>query len=387
MNDVLTKTELASLLESQESPCVSIFLSTHPTGREGGQDPIRLKNLLKLAEERLQEKGIHKTKARALLEPAAALSADPGFWRRRSDGLAIYLSSGRLRTYRVAYAFQEGVYVADAFAIRPLLPFLSEAGRYFILALSQNEVRLVEAHRSSARDVVLEGFPMTVDEMLALGDRREESLRHHSGSSAGRGGTGAVFHGQSGGADKTRHKKDVLRFFERVDAGLSDLLKDERAPLILAGVESEIAQYRGVNTYRFLTEPALIGNPERWAIDDLREQTWEHVRPFLSARTEAALVRYRELMGSVRVSDDPVACLSAAFQGRVEALFLSSGKECWGTIGSKGMEIEFHDPRREGDVELLEKAAAEALRQRGSVYVLEEDAMPGDAVVAAVFHY
>jgi hypothetical protein len=387
MNDILTKTELASLLETQEAPCVSIFLSTHRTGREGGQDPIRLKNLLKLAEERLEERGIHRTKARALLEPAAALSADPDFWRRRSDGLAVYMSSGRLRAYRVAYAFQEGVSVADAFAVRPLLPFLSEGGRFFILALSQNGVRLVEAHRSSAREVSLEGFPTTLDEMLAGGDRREETLSYHSGSSAGRGEAAAVFHGQSGGADKTLHKRDLIRFFQRVNAGLGDLLKDERAPLILAGVESEVAQYREVNTYRFLAEPPLVGNPERWTANDLRERTWELVRPLLSARTAAGLARYRELTGSARISDDPVACLSAAFQGRVEALFLSVGKECWGTIGAKGMEIELRDPRREGDIELLEKAAAEVLRHRGDVYVLEEGSMPGGTVVAAIFRY
>lgn|GEM_PF-1889317 len=234
---------------------------------------------------------------------------------------------------------------------------------------------------------MLEGFPTTLDEMMALGDRREETLRYHSGSSAGRGDAAAVFHGQSGGADKTLHKKDVIRFFQHVNAGLGDLLRDERAPLILASVESEVAQYRAVNTYRLLAEQALVGNPDRWTVNDLRERTWELVRPLLSARTGAGLARYRELAESARVSDDPVACLSEAFQGRVEELFLSSGKECWWTIGAKGMEIELRDPRREGDVELLEKAAAEVLRHRGAVYVLEEEAMPGDAVVAAIFHY
>lgn len=387
MNDVLTKTELSSLLESQETPCVSIFLSTHHSEPEGGQDRIRLKNLLKLAEEGLEARGIHKTRARAILEPAASLSNDRDFWRRRSDGLAVYISSVTFRVYRVAHVFREEVSVGNAFAIRPLLPFLSENGRFFILALSQNEVRLVEAHRSSAREVVLEGFPTTIDELLASGDRREEGLRYHSGSSAGRGAAGAVFHGQSGGSDKTLHKKDVARLFHRINAGLGDLLKAERAPLILAGVGSEIAQYRRVNTYRFLAEPALVGNPERWTVNDLRERTWELVRPLLSARIGAGLAHYQQLAGSGRVSDDPVVCLAAVFRGEVEELFLASAKECWGVIVGETMEIELCDSHEEGAVELLERAAAEVLRHHGAVYVLEEEAMPSGTPIATIFHY
>jgi hypothetical protein len=386
MEGVLTVTELGHLLEAQEAPCVSIFLSTHRAAREGEQVPIRFRNLLKLAEERLEGSGIRRPEAKALLEPAWVLAADSDFWRRQSDGLAVYLSSGTLRAYRLPYPFEESVSVGDAFAIRPLLPLLSEDARFFVLALSQNEVRLVEGNRSSAREVLLEGFPTSLGE-APEGVDREPHLRYHPGPSAGRGKPSATFHGQSEATGKTHHKQDVAGFFRRVDAGLHEILRDERAPLLLAGVDYELAQYRELNTYPFLAEAALVGSPERMTVEDLHQRGWELIRPLLAARKDEALARYRELTGTGRVSDDPASCLAAAFQGRVETLFVAAGKEAWGTIGAKGIGVELHDERQEGDVELLEKAAAEVLRHRRTVYALEEESMPGNALVAGIFHY
>jgi len=152
-------------------------------------------------------------------------------------------------------------------------------------------------------------------------------------------------------------------------------------------VDYELAQYRELNTYPFLAEAALVGSPERMTVEDLHQRGWELIRPLLAARKDEALARYRELTGTGRVSDDPASCLAAAFQGRVETLFVAAGKEAWGTIGAKGIGVELHDERQEGDVELLEKAAAEVLRHRRTVYALEEESMPGNALVAGIFHY
>ena len=71
--EMLNRKELKDLAENPKGPCVSIFMPTHFKGPETQQNPIRLKNLLREAEQRLVELEIRPAEARELLAPAAAL--------------------------------------------------------------------------------------------------------------------------------------------------------------------------------------------------------------------------------------------------------------------------------------------------------------------------
>ena len=54
--DLLDRNALWSLMEEGAERCVSIYLPTHRAGSDIQQDPIRLKNLLRRAEESLRAK-------------------------------------------------------------------------------------------------------------------------------------------------------------------------------------------------------------------------------------------------------------------------------------------------------------------------------------------
>ncbi len=141
--DILTKTELEQLMRKEQQWCVSIYMPTHRTGTDAQQDPIRLKNLLREAEIQLSAQGIGRREVQNMLEPASMLIQDSNFWQHQSDGLAIFISSSRVRRYRLPLKFEELVVVIDHFHIKPLLPLFTGDGQFYILALSQNEVRLL----------------------------------------------------------------------------------------------------------------------------------------------------------------------------------------------------------------------------------------------------
>jgi hypothetical protein len=88
MNE-LSKDELKLLIEKRKAPCLSIFMPTHKAGAEVQQNAIRLKNLLKEAEDRLVTGGRRPAEVEKLLEPAQALVKNNPFWRQQSSGLAI----------------------------------------------------------------------------------------------------------------------------------------------------------------------------------------------------------------------------------------------------------------------------------------------------------
>jgi len=123
--DSITMQDLKFLSTCDSKNCVSLFMPTHRARPQSEQNPIRLKNLLRLAEERLEERGLSKKVIEPLMEAPRRLLGDFSFWERQSDGLAVFFSRDILKTYRLPLAFPELVVVADNFHIKPLRTWVS----------------------------------------------------------------------------------------------------------------------------------------------------------------------------------------------------------------------------------------------------------------------
>jgi hypothetical protein len=157
--DLFINRDVQRLSAVENAWCVSIFLPTHRTGTQMQQDPIRLKNLLREAEDQLRAAGVRQPDATSLLEPVEALFSDRDFWQHQSDGLAVFASEGQFERFRVPLPLEQLVIVAPRFQLKPLFPLLTGDGHFYILALSQNEVRLLEATRHSVGEIEVEQLP------------------------------------------------------------------------------------------------------------------------------------------------------------------------------------------------------------------------------------
>lgn len=368
--------------------CVSIYMPTHRAGRGIQQDPIRLKNLLGEAEEALTLSGLRTPEAQELLEPAEKLLQDGLFWQRQSDGLALFLSSEAFRSYRLPFDFDELVVVTDRFHVKPLLPLLS-GGQFYVLALSQNEVRLLQGTRYSVSEVDLKNAPESLAKALRYEDP-EKRLQFHTSTRTpgGKGQRPAIFHGH-GVASADDPKDYILRYFHQVDEGLHDLLRDEQAPLVLAGVDYLLPIYREANMYPYLVDEGIEGNPEELKAKELHEQAWAIVQPrFLTAQKEAA-AQYRQLAGagSEQASNDLKEVVPTAYHGRVETLFVAVGLQQWGTFDPNTNAVQLHEEAEPGDEDLLDFAGVQTLLSRGTVYAVEPEKVPDEALLAAVFRY
>ena len=111
------------------------------------QDPIRFKNLLRDAKKQLLGGGMGPREADALLQPAQALLDDSNFWNHQHDGLAIFMAADDFHYYPLPFSVEELLVLAQSYYVKPVLPLFTNNGHYFILAISQNEVRLFEGTR------------------------------------------------------------------------------------------------------------------------------------------------------------------------------------------------------------------------------------------------
>lgn len=381
---LISRDELRELMETRLNPSVSIFLPTHRAGKEIQQDPIRLKNLLTEAEKRLIAGGMRSPDARDLLAPASSLLEDGWFWRHQSDGLAIFLNQELSRSYRLPLEFTDLLVISDNFHIKPLLPLISGDENFYILALSQNENRLLEGTRFGIDQVDLENVPDSMAEALRF-DLTERQLQYHTKSSPKGGQRDALYHGQ--GAVSNGEKEDILRYFQQVNKGVQETLQNETAPLILAGVDYLLPIYHEANTYPYLIEPGIEGNPEALSPQELHERAWEKIASYFQRDMKEAIGRYKQVASSDQASKDLSETISIAYHGGVDTLFIRKDAQRWGHFDPVANTLDLHASHQPGDDDLLDTCAVHTYINGGKVYLVEPNIMPADASLAAIFRY
>ncbi len=387
--DRLSKNEIKTLLEMHEGPCVSIFLPTSRGGVESQQDELRLRHQIRDSENRLLLENLRSTEVEKLLDPFNALLDDGGFWLHTVDGLAIFRTSEMFSYYRLPCSFKEQVVVSDHFYLKPLLPFLATGGRFYILAISQNAIRLLEGTRFSIHELELpETVPANLAEALKYEEAENEVSFYSSSSGAlvGKGGRkAAIFYGQGVGHDDS--KDHLLRYFQQIDRGLHALLRDESVPLVLAGVEYLFPIYRQANTYPYLLHQGVPGNPDKLSSDVLHEEAWAVVEPYFQRVQERTAAQYRDNIGTARTSNDIREIMPAAYYGQIGSLFVAIDQELWGNFDPTSNTIHVHKEARFRDDDLLDEAATQTILHGGSVYAVEQAKVPGESMLAAVFRY
>jgi hypothetical protein len=376
--------DLRQLTDPNEGPCVTICLPTHVAGADGQQDAVRLKNLADRAERQLAEGWLRAPEARDLVAPVRALPTDHEFWHRRSHGLALFLDRGSLRRFRVPIDLEELVLVNRRFHVKALLPLLTSGDRFFVLVLSQHNVRLFEATQYQIEQVDVAGLPQRMDEALNL-DGADRGSQSHFAMKGGKKKQSSVFHGQGGVPDS--HKDELAQFFRLIDSALVPVLRDETTPLILAGVDYLLPIFRKACRYAQLARPELVGNFDHLSARQIHEKVWPLAKPLLNEARERSAAKYCRLAGTGKTTDDIREAISAAVAGRVESLFVASDHWLWGVCDPQGKVIDLHDSPQPGDDDLLDSVAVQALLHRGSVFVVQGQNVPSSRQIAAVMRF
>jgi hypothetical protein len=379
----LSKEDLKVLLDKQGGLCISIFMPTYRTGMEIQQNQIRFKNLIRNTEDKLLASNVRPREIKTFLEDAQALTNNVTFWRHQSDGLAIFVTTGFFRSYCLPIHFEEMIFVTDRFHIKPLLPLLRGDEHFYILALSQNAVRLLEGTKHSIKEIDLESIPKSLAKALAY-DEPEKQVRFRAGTPGG-GDKGTMVSGH--GADIDDTKDNLLKYFRQIDKGLRSFLKDERAPLVVAGVDYLFPIYKDTNTYPNLMEGGISGNPEGMSTENLHRQAWQIVGPYFQRAESDALAQYRQSLGTGLTSKHIEEIVPAAYHGRVGLLFVALGHHQWGTFNLEKDEVLLQQEIEAGSEDLLDFAAIQTFLNGGTVLALPQEKMPGEELLAAVFRY
>jgi hypothetical protein len=392
---IFSRKELVDLMGRPRQKAVTIYMPTHPV-REKEQDPIRLKNLIGEAERGMIAAGARRPEAEGVLEPARRMVDDALFWRHRGRGLAVFASQDYFTYYRTPQEPREAVTVGESFQLAPMLPLLFNNGRYYVLALSEQEVRLLECSRDGCREATPKDMPHGMAQAVDLDTPEQLNQYHTTGAGRARrsvaeagsrshvGGGEQIFHGNA--AVKDLEKKYILEFCHQVSAKVEEVLEQNNNPLILASDEPISSIYRQARPYRNLLPQGIPGNPDGVSDRELHQKSWEVVREVFERDMRRALENYHLAASRGLAAAGIRHVLPPVYDGRAAVLFLARGEQYSGVYDPGTRTIKTGTDKA-GAGNLLDLAAMTALRDGADVYVLEEDEMPDKSIIAAEFRY
>jgi hypothetical protein len=395
--DLFNRSELRRLAELQENLCISLFMPTYRDESNWSQNTTRLKNLLREARNQLRDQDYREDDIDEILSDARVLLDRPGFWRSNiGDGLAVFITPETTELFRLPLSFDEVAIVDERFHLKPLFPIIAANNRFYLLALSQNDVRLYQGTHQSINEVEATEIPSDIVEAISQYEDPEAQLQLHIQNRATQADGSRMDashhgHGAGDGDDMSAEPQDRLkRFLRKVDDSVSDYSGGEEVPLVLAGVAEYLPLYREVNGYAHLIDDEIVaGNPESVSVNELHEKAWAIVEPVFSKAEEAEADRFEQLyyQEEKMASDDFHEIIPGCAYSRVDTLFVPMGEYRWGRFDATTNTVEVHESQRPGDGDLLNYAAVTAYLNGATVHVLRPEKMPGGRSVAATFRY
>jgi len=367
-------------LASAKAPCITAVVTI--------PDPVQLNahitNTVREVEKRLEKARIDATTAANLVEPLRAMAAateQEGDW---SVSLALFRSPDIFRYFLLRDLVTEFVIVGERFQIRPLLPLLSHDQRFYLLALSQKHVRLFRCTYQSEQELPLRRLaPENLH--VWLNNRIPDHVldnRAFGGSSVG--SMKGVLFGTN--TDRERLDEYLAHFFKEVDKGIHHILRFETAPLIVAGVDSEITIYRRVNSYPRLLDKNVHGSPDGLTLPELHDRALEIMRHTFSIPLGKVMAEFQDYRDRNRVLFSLDEILLHAHEGRISDLLLREDAVQRGVWDECSLQVRTRDDNGSSE-DLLNLAALFTISHRGQAFPLKAHEMPDRADAAALLRF
>jgi len=368
--DIPSLKDFKALNTERADACISLYLPTTPLTQDIEAARITFGNLVKSALEELTAAGFDKRRLALLSESLDDLADDDEFWAHQANSLAVLATPDRLRTFRLANRLTELVEVADRFHLKPLLRALTFRQHAYVLAISENGVRLVEVTPDlPAVEVKISGLPKDAASFAGMATINDRSAKRRLTGSEGQ-------------------KVRLRQYARAVDAAIRPLLSaHNNVPLIIAATEPLASIYRTISSAPDLIPDTITATNDRSSDAELAEAA----RPVLDAayaREIEVLHRlYEQRAATGRVTSDISDAARAATFGAIETLIVDIDEIVHGTIDDETGAVTFADAPGPASYGVVNEIAARALASGARVMGARTADIPGGKSLAAILRY
>jgi Bacterial archaeo-eukaryotic release factor family 11 len=278
----------------------------------------------------------------------------------------------RLRTFRLPNRLTASAEVADRFYLKPLLRAITFPHEAFVLALSENAVRLVEVFADlPAYTVRVADLPESAADAVRRASVNERSPRGRLQGSKGQ----KVLLGQ---------------YARQVDAALRPVLAGRDVPVILAAVEPLASLFRMVTTLPTLAPQAIQASPDRLSDAELATAARPILDGLYARELETLRDRFEQRRAQGRATRDLAEAARAATFGAVETLLVDIDVFVPGTVDEADGRIALGEGWPEQTYGVVDEIARRALLTGARVLGVRAADLPTDpgaAPLAATLRY
>jgi len=291
-------TTLKKLKNINSENCITIILNTHRTKPDYLKDELTLKNLIKEAEDRLMA-NISKQDATELADRLKKLAAqiDHG---HNLESLMLFVNQDVADFTRLPISVTDRVVIDNTFATRDLIRAMHAESNYYVLVLSQDKVRLIEAFNDKFVKEVQLPFPM-----------ENSQLRTRNSAEA---------------AIASRQRNVIAEFFNRVDKEVNSIRSQNPLPVLICTVEENYPEYLKIADQKnSIYETFLNKNRISDKAPAIVFEAWKIVQEHNKERNSE---RKSELLKAVthnKFLSDTNEIFKAIIEGRVQTLFVEKG--------------------------------------------------------------
>lgn len=367
--DVPTQPEFKKLNSVRAEFCVSIYLTTTPLSQNIDASRIELGNLAKQAHAQLEAAGADKRRLAELMEYFDDLADDDEFWRLQANSLAVLATPDGVRTFRLANALSPMVQVSDRFHLKPLLRAITFPHSAFVLALSENAVRLVE--------VFSELPPVTV---------KVDGLPKDAASAAGKSTLNDRSHSRRVHGSEGQNVR-LRQYARQVDAAVRAVLAGRDTPLILAATGRLASVYHSVSTYPNLLSDRIEESPDQISDAELANAATPILDAFYRKEILELQGLYRARAEQGRATSELSDAARAATYGTIEAMLVDIDAVLPGSLDEVTGELTLAESSDATSYEVVDEIAGRALTSGAKVLGVRKEDLPEKGELAAILRF
>jgi len=385
--DVPTLAEFKALAATKGEVCVSIYVPTSPLHDQAHANRIAFKDLAKNALSQLKAAGIDKRRIEPLREQFGHIGGailestddnkyryrenDPAeeideFWATQANGLAVLANPENMQTFRLPDRPKPLAEVADRFHLTPIIHAMTSPHHIFVLALSEDAVRLVH---------VFVNLPSVRVHVPDLPKNADQATRRPDGAS--------YPHAIWGLEDQ---KVLLYKYVRKVDHAVRSALAGQTTPLVLAATEPLVSLFRSVNTYPHLVQDTIEGNPDRMSDAQLENAALPILDRLYERELNATLARYDELKPR-RATTDVSYAAHAATAGAVDQLVVDLDAVIPGVVSDVDGSVAYAASDTAKTYSVVDEVARRALCTGARVLGARSARLPNHAQLVAILRY
>lgn len=276
--------------------CVSIIMSTHRTKPDNKKDEICLKNLVKEAEKRLND-GHDKQLVLPIKQNLNNVvdSIDHSF---NLESLIIYVNNDFAEYTRLPIEVEDRVVIDNTFVTRDLIRAMHSEFTYYVLVLSRDQARLIEAYGDRIVNEIKGDFPMS--NSLFTTDKAKSSTNK--------------------GQDNL-----IEEFFNRVDKNVLASVKDNNLPILLATEIRNFSHYSKVADKKEFIIGYISGNRDDDNAQKIVEDSWLIMSDLIKEKSSKRIVELKKAVSGRKVLTDFNEIWNAMQYGKGKTLFIKVG--------------------------------------------------------------